>query len=59
MGSVNSTLTMPFIPYTVLTCDVTVHALKKKKKTKKKKKKTKTKQNKTKRGSKPTLMLCL
>ena len=56
MGSVNSTLTMPFIPYTVLTCDVTVHALKKKKK---KNKKTKTKQNKTKRGSKPTLMLCL
>ena len=32
MGSVNSTLTMPFIPYIVLTCDVTVHALKKKKK---------------------------
>ena len=40
MGSVNSTLTMPFIPYTVLTCDVTVHALKKKKKNK-----NKTKQN--------------
>ena len=40
MGSVNSTLTMPFIPYTVLTCDVTVHALKKKNK-------IKTKQNKT------------
>ena len=41
MGSVNSTLIMPFIPYTVLTCDVTVHALKKKKN------KIKTKQNKT------------
>ena len=39
MGSVNSTLIMPFIPYTVLTCDVTVHALKKKKN------KNKTKQN--------------
>ena len=30
---VNSVWTMPFVPCTVLTCDVTVHVLKKKKKT--------------------------